>query len=317
MIKGHFTRITTDGRGKIKSGKIRPGTSYPMSLDYFNVSAFKELLATYGAEPDALVLFFPSNNIEDFFDDDYNHYAGGKDNPVKTRSCDSEKCIHRIAETCNGVKFVAGEESDCVCVDMADTVDDGRGGQKANPDRCKYVCYLKGWIGLPPTFKVDNPSCYLFETHSKNSGANIKSEIEKVLHLNMGNIAGIPFKISVKMVSGRDNAKEKFPIWNLQMMGLLSEVRADRRLSDGFESGALQLTAATDTGSDPPININVTDLLMELEEIKSAPTTEKLDNFMAKRKEDLKKVDRADQPKIRKLYNEINAIVTPPEPTVP
>jgi len=211
MIKNIKYRILCDPRGKISSGE-KTEKGYPRSLPYFNITAFPELIEAYGEQPEELYLFFPSDNITDFFDCEYNLYGS---NNQKKRSCDGVTCIHRIPEEINGKSYKAGEESPCVCQSLPED----------DKNRCKYVAYLKAWIALPDTWKIENPLCYLFMTHSKNSGDAIYSELDKIRTLAGGCLRGVQFKINVRMVSGRKDAKERFPIWSLQSVGMVSEIR--------------------------------------------------------------------------------------------
>ena len=210
MIKNMRYRVAVDSRGKITSGK-KSEKGYPQSLDHFNVSEFPELIKGYGERPQKLVVFFPSDTITDFFDCNYVLY--GKD--TKIRSCDGEEAIHRIKEDIGGKHYEAGECSECICKNL-------------DPDdkkRCKYSMYLKAFIADPKLRKVNNPLCYLFYTGSKNSGDNIYSEIEKIQALNMGVLRGVPFILEVEMVGGKEDAKQKFPIWKIHAVGMIDEIR--------------------------------------------------------------------------------------------
>ena len=210
MIIDIKTRINCDKRGKITTGK-KSDKGFPMTTDHFVIDEFPELIEAYGTQPKKLVLFFPTDNILDFFDCNYISY--GKE--TKIRQCDGQTCIHRINETIAGVSYEAGQESGCICHDLE--ADDKK--------RCRYVAYFKAWIADPKLGRVNNPLCYLFQTTSKNSGDTIFSELEKIKALNHGVLRTVPFGLSVEMVSGREQAKKKFPIWHLQAIGLLNEIR--------------------------------------------------------------------------------------------
>lgn len=219
MIKNMPTRITVDKRGKITSGMKAMntrGVEYPKSLDYFNIDDFPELKRSYGEKPKKLVLFFPSDEIADFFDCNFVLY--GK-NHEKIRQCDGEECLHRIKETVGGKTYEPGEVHECLCFD--DSINDLEGFKP-----CKYVFYLKAYIGDVKLGKVNNPLCYLFQSGSRNSGTNIYSELLKIKSLNMGILRGVPFGISVEMISGREDAKMKFPIWHIQAIGMLDEIKS-------------------------------------------------------------------------------------------
>lgn len=226
MIKNIRVRITTDMRGKIKTG-MKTSSGNPKSLDYFNIELFPELIQMYGNEPQKLLIYVPSDKIDDFLDCNYEAWASREGKSVKKRQCDSEECLHRIDEKIDGKEYKAGEITECICESLPEMVANPKkhGEMMTNPARCRYTFYLKAFIAHPQTGKIENPSCYFFENHSKNSGDAIISELEKIRALNMGVLRGVPFVLSVKMVSGKSEAKKKFPIWGLQALGTLSELR--------------------------------------------------------------------------------------------
>ena len=235
MIKNFRARVMVDPRGKIKTGmkgKTKEGKEYPKSLDHFNLAKFPELREAYGEKPAALVVQFPSNEPIDFFDCNFEHWAKAKEQEQGTliRRCDGETCLHRINETVAGKTYAAGEESKCVCIDL----EDGKKDSAAARQRCKYTAYLKAWVVLPQTGKIENPLCYLFETHSRNSGDAIFSALNDVRVLTGGVLRGITFSLSVKMVGGKEDAKQKFPIWTLIPLGTVSSMRAaaNRQLNE-------------------------------------------------------------------------------------
>lgn len=213
-----------DPRGKLKTGmKLN---NLPKSLDYFNAEKFPELREAYGEKPAAFVVRFPSDEPIDFFDCNFEHWAGrkaDKETGTLIRKCDGEVCLHRINETIAGTTYGAGEESGCVCQTL----------KEDDKQRCKYVAYLKAWVVLPQTGKIENPLCYLFETHSQNSGDAIMSALNDVRILTGGTLRGIPFSLSVKMVSGKEDAKQKFPIWTLLPLGTVTQMREQSQLLTG------------------------------------------------------------------------------------
>lgn len=210
-------KINVDKRGKITTGikavSEKSGKEYPKATDYFVITDFPELVKCYGEKPKKLVLFFPDNEIESFFSADMVLYGG---NQTLIRKCDGSECIHRIDEEVAGQKYIAGEISQCVCQNLAE--DDKK--------RCKIACYIKAYIADTKTGKIENPLCYLFYTGSRNSAENLFSELKKIRNLLGGNLVGIPFGLSVEMVSGKTDAKQKFPIWSLQVLGTTSQLRA-------------------------------------------------------------------------------------------
>jgi hypothetical protein len=201
MIKNLAIRLNCDKRGKITSG-VKTDKGFPKSVDYFVVEDFPEIIAEYGNQPKKLLIAFPLNDILSLFDCNYVLYGG---NQTKIRQCDGENCIHRIDEEINGKKYKAGEETKCVCDELAD--DDKR--------KCRSVMYLKAWI-LKKNGLLLSPNVYLFQSGSENTASNIYSELEKVRFLNSEVLQHIPFGLSINMVSSKEEAKKKFPIWSLQ-----------------------------------------------------------------------------------------------------
>lgn len=226
MLKSMRTRVgVKQGGGKISTG-IKVGNA-GRGVDYFNISDFPELIAAYGEKPQMLIVYPPSENLEDFFDDQMCLWAGGK-NAVKVRTCDGETCVHRIAEEVDGTPYAAGEETSCICDSLSED----------HKKRCRYLVNPKFYVGMPPTFAVDDFNCYLFETHSINSGEQLKSEMLKIKKIT-GRLAHIPFKLTVKMASGGQNASEKFPIWHLECAITATAFKSDRILQEGFTTEML------------------------------------------------------------------------------
>lgn len=186
----------------------------PKAVDYFNISGFPELINAYGEKPNKLVLFFPTNDIESFLDLNYVLY--GSNNQL-IRKCDGENCFHRIENEINGNKFSGGSTTPCVCKEYD--------LQREHKKKCRPFFWMKAFVGDVKLGKVDSPMCYLFKSGSKNSGENIISELNKVKNIT-GNIVGIPFGLSVKMVPGSENPNIKFPIWELQGLGSITQMKA-------------------------------------------------------------------------------------------
>jgi hypothetical protein len=236
-----------DPRGKLKTGmRIRTseGKEYPKSLEYFNVEKFAELKEAYGEKPAMFVVMFPSDEPPNFFDCNFEHWGGRKQagqEGTLIRRCDGETCLHRINETIAGKSYGAGEESGCVCQGLKDD----------DKQRCRYTAYLKAWIVNPHTNKIENPKCYLFETHSQNSGDAIYSALNDVRILTGGALRGIPFSLSVKMVSGKEDAKQKFPIWSLLPLGTVSQMREHARQLSGTVIKIPLLSEAPQAVEDP------------------------------------------------------------------
>jgi len=236
----------------------------PRSLDHFNVSAFPELQQAYGEAPKSMVIFLPSDEVLDFFDCNFELWGGRKGDKkkgTKIRQCDAVTCVHRIEESVGEHKYGAGEESPCVCPSMPEN----------DPRRCKYSAYLKAFIALPQTGKVNNLLCYTFGTHSKNSGDAIYSELEKVKMLTGGRLRGIPFAISVDMVDNSKDAKKKFPIWRLHAMVMADQLKP---VTAGIlaEVNQVQIGVSLDDVAE----ISVKEFLRLAEVVKQAKTVSDL-----------------------------------------
>jgi hypothetical protein len=200
-------RIASDKRGKIKTGQ-RSEKGFPQSLNYFNIDNFPELIAAYGNKPDKLILFFPSNDIENFYRTEYNSYGS---NQAKKRTCDGQNCTHHIDETVNGITYKAGQDSPCCC-------------KENDNEKELCVCYMsiKAFIANMEGIVI-SPLCYYFESHSANTADNLYSEILKTWQMFGGKLVGIPFLLSVQMVAGKE-ANKKFPIWNIQAIGTIQQL---------------------------------------------------------------------------------------------
>lgn len=244
MIRNFRARVMTDPRGKIKTGQ-KNERGLPQSLDYFKIDVFPELLEAYGQKPTAFVIKFPSDEPLDFFDTWFERWGGRKsDNQEGTliRRCDGETCLHRINESIGGKSYGAGEESACVCQSL----------DEKDKQRCTYILRLKAWVVLPQTGKIENPLCYRFESGSHNSGDTIMSALNDVRILTGGTLRGIPFSLSVKMVSGKTDAKLKFPIWSLIPVGTVTQMRDHSRLLTDAQSVPL-LAKAPGALEDPVV----------------------------------------------------------------
>lgn len=223
MMRTNIRRkMSVDLRAKIKTGE-KHERGYPVSLSYFKINAFPELIEAYGEKPDKIFIMFPSDNIEDFFLTEYSSWASKGDSHVKKRECDGAECTHLLKESLNGVDYEAGEVTPCLrCYDKQDC-------PIAEKARCKSYTGIKAFILHPTKGKIINSTCYMFETHSDNSSDNLFTEIDKIWHMTGGTVAKIPFILSVNMVETTvpiegEAKKRKFPIWKLQVWGTIEQV---------------------------------------------------------------------------------------------
>jgi len=229
-------RISSDRRGKITTGMkgtSSAGKEIPKSLDYFNVTKFPELIEVYGDKPNKLILIFPGDNIDEFFQTEYARWSTSKTgNPWKKRTCDGETCHHNTPEALNvdgkDVSYNAGEEHECFkCYEDNCRID--------ADDTCKPYTGFSAFILDPREGegKIILPRPYRFQTNSINSSDNLLSELYNIFN-NFGGIAGIPFTLSVKMmetqVPGAKGKveKRKYPLWDVQAYGSVAMINMFR-----------------------------------------------------------------------------------------
>ena len=300
MIKSFKTRISVDPRGTITSGK-KDSKGLPVKLDYFNVEDFRELVEAYGAKPTEVVVVFPTDNIPDFFDNGLALWKATKaeGKGIKIRSCDEEECIHCVPETIGGKKYEAGEISPCVCDDLPED----------DPQRCHFRMKLKAWIALPKSGKVENLMCYAFSTGSRNSSDAIYSELLKVQWFNKGTLRGVPFVLSVKMVTSSTDNKIRFPIWSIRSAVTVTEMQ--RLTGTSLEEGPKQLPAAEVPAKVPdPVargKASYSELLSDLDTLEvGGATSVQLGEWAAKRKEDILALTADEKTKLNETYKGIN-----------
>ncbi len=207
-------KLNVDRRGKIKCG-YRGNDGLPKKAYHFVIAHpetgetnFPELVEIYGTEPTSIFLAFPSNNIEDFFNDDFGLW---QKNNTKRRSCNGEECTHIVDETIEGVKYSAGSVTECVCIKhgLFNALN-----KELKNIACKCDLYLKAWILHPETLRPISPTCYLFENHSTNSADNIYGEFfTPEGERKWAQVMNIPFVLTVKKIKKADNTT--FPILNL------------------------------------------------------------------------------------------------------
>jgi hypothetical protein len=228
--------MTADGRGKIttgKKGKSSTGKDIPKSVDHFNIEKFPELVHIYGEKPDKLFILFPSDNVDDFFQTEYNRWAtSDSGNPWKKRSCDGETCYHNSLETLRvdgkDQDFKPGEEHECFKCHSPDDC------SLDSDDRCSTYTAFSAFI-LDPRSKhgtIVLPRPYRFQTNSVNSSDNLLSELFNIFD-NFGGLSGIPFVLSVKMTESQVIEKgktqmRKFPLWNLEAYGSVAMINMFR-----------------------------------------------------------------------------------------
>ncbi len=240
-------RIVVDQRGKIKSGKMGRNKAntmdIPMKLDHFNVEKFPELIGAYGEKPQRMIVFFPSDDIEEDMNFDFTRYvkSEGSDRGVKQRVCDGKDCTHRMSYEIKGKAFAAGEETPCICKAL-DLDPDNKDDKKI---MCRADVQLKAYIYCPNIKDFEMPICYLFESHSVNSGHNILSHLTEI-KMQFGRLVGIPFLLSVKMINKAGNVRDTYPVWNLQVLGTKTNIVKQLEATDK-RGGAFMLAAPVDT----------------------------------------------------------------------
>lgn len=229
-------RISSDMRGKITTG-TKSEKGFPMSLDYFDVSDFPELVAVYGEKPKRIAITFPSNDYQDFFSTEYNTWGGKTSKPIKKRFCDGETCTFNIEEKIGATKYSAGSAVACVCKQE---------NFPADAERCKCYMSLKAYVINPNSGKIESISPYRFENHSVNSADKLATEILKINTITAGKLMGVPFVLSVDMVDQVvAGEKRRYPIWSIQAVGSIDRILdfSDRGLLPVNDHSALALGA--------------------------------------------------------------------------
>ena len=294
-------RINVDKRGKITTGikkKNDKGVEYPSTTDYFVIDEFPELKAIYGEKPKKLMLVFPQNEISSFLQIDKVLYGS---NNAMIRKCDEIECIHRIDEELDHVgvidadgslkesephkkKYVAGEISECCCKTMPATITKN-GKEVKNPKLCNCAMYMKAHIVDYKTKKIVSPICYLFYSGSINTAANIYSELDKIKTITNGRLANIPFGLSLDMVGGRNDAKRKYPIWNIQVLGTMEQLE---KATNSFLYGYRDMLQISDGEEDPEETKAIQEHKEEIQDddvflvkIRNAKTKQELNDIYA------------------------------------
>jgi hypothetical protein len=180
-------KITSGERGKLKS------------LPYFNITEFPELVKYYGNEPEKLLVYLPSNKIEDFLMAEKNKWGKKGESAVKTMVCDEQ--THVDCKT--------GEVSPCPGEDTCDA--------KFFMQMKAYVAVFKDKESMIP--EIVSNLCYRFQTHSRHTGNNLFSTLMDVYDLTDGRLVGVPFVLRVYMHESLDGGqKRKFPLWSMQSL---------------------------------------------------------------------------------------------------
>jgi len=240
ILKGFRYRVPTDPRGDISSGR-KNEKGLPEKLPYFNVEDFPEVKEMYGDKPTEIVLFFPTDNLNDFLSYRHEKWGAKGDKAVLIRYCDNEECIHRIAEEVGGIKYEAGEISECICDALPEN----------DPKLCQARFWFKAYIANPKTLRPNNPLTYRFHS-SRNSAEHVISMLRSMKDLNMGVLRNIPFRLTVKIVQDQFEAKKNFPVWDLIPIGMLDEIReSTERFIEGKGLSAKALPSPKVEDSSP------------------------------------------------------------------
>lgn len=76
-IQNIDNNLRTRSIGKLRLGVIKPGTSYPMDVDYFVTKDAPEVEAVYGKEPKEIEVFFAAPTIDESVPYFYKWWSGG------------------------------------------------------------------------------------------------------------------------------------------------------------------------------------------------------------------------------------------------
>lgn len=176
-------RVIVDPRGKIRTG-YKDDRGLPVKAGHFVIHDWKtgkmkfpEIAEAYGDKPTSFYVACCSDDMSVVFNDDYSLWGS---NEARIRSCNGETCLHVIDEVVGGKKFVAGEESECVCKKFGLMSSEDKDIKKK---ACRVDMTLKLYIYHPKTKKVLNPLPYLFVGHSIHSADQIAAMLSQIKNL--------------------------------------------------------------------------------------------------------------------------------------
>lgn len=219
MIKTLERRISYDKRGPITTGDRAPDGK-ARKLDHFNVSRYElDIVPVYGGEPKELVILLPDPDWRKCFDD---KFALWGNNNTCRRFCDGERCTHRIDESVGGTSYKAGTESDCVCSGLDD-------GDKL---RCRYESSLTAFIVRPETLQIITHKPVAIRNHAITSGGNLRTVLADLGLMFDGGLLGVPLVLSVRMAQRRDNARDRYPTWDIRLHDSAIQRNTERLLSE-------------------------------------------------------------------------------------
>lgn len=190
-----------DPRGIITCGRMVNGR--PKSLDHWDISAFPELVALYGATPKELFFYLPGT-IDETTSSEYSSWGLNK---KKKRQCDGAHCTHRIAERiAETVHCEAGEITECLCKSLDIP--------KGHKDRCGFSGVLSVVMAHPSTYRIISPTVYRIGGHSKTSYQRFMSVVAHIVRFyGEDALPGMLYGLSIHMASKADDANRVFPTW--------------------------------------------------------------------------------------------------------
>ena len=215
-------RIQRDLRGKITNG-MKNEQGLPVKLNYFRIDDFPELVKAYGEKPITMLLFCPTDNMKDFFIYEMVKWGkkDGQKDGVRTRTCNGKKVKFHVPFEYKGKKYEAGKEYDCMCTALNLDPNDKEDKKRM----CRADVSLDVFIYCPDVKDLQSPLCYRIQCHSKNSGDEVYSALTHAQKITGGKLFGVPFMLSVRMVQSKDDPRQKFPIWQMRVMGLIPQLK--------------------------------------------------------------------------------------------
>jgi len=283
LIARQRHKLQADPRGKITTGKKREGADQGQALEYFNLdpttnnaTGFPELKKMYGDKPTKILVVMPGE-LMDVFNEAFERWGKPKsatqgEKGSKISECNGETCRVRIPFAIGSENYEAGSMP-CICKRLClrhfpheDPPYELEENKEMLKRACRYGMYLTVWVANTETEKIESLVPYCFRNGSLNSGASVRSALEDMsafTHSIYGEarIRFMKFWLSVQMREGRDDPKQKFPIWEMHVAEVVGEIKG--RISKMSE--AMGWRKQLEETATPPV-ISMPATMMDQEE---------------------------------------------------
>jgi hypothetical protein len=198
------------------------GNTRGKSLDYFNVSAFPELVEAYGQQPKRLMLVLPHSDIESVFQSEWQTWGKSKKRTdakgKKIRQCDGETCVFHLDKMVLGEKYGKGQAVPCICKEKELDTD--------HKEHCASRTVLVAYVVSPKTGMLTSALPYRFETGSVGSAEQVFTELQRLSIFTQQNLFCQMLLLEVRMHQGEKEGKAtNFPLWHAQPPGDVMEIQ--------------------------------------------------------------------------------------------